>query len=69
VFDKVILARRCLRELTLLRHLNGHENVSRYCVRGSDFEADRILVTIDHRVDRSGCKSDGGICIRPHVSD
>jgi hypothetical protein len=28
VFDKVILARRCLREITLLRHLNGHENVS-----------------------------------------
>jgi hypothetical protein len=29
VFGKVILARRCLREITLLRHLNGHENVSR----------------------------------------
>jgi mitogen-activated protein kinase 7 len=29
VFDKAILARRCLREITLLRHLNGHENVSR----------------------------------------
>jgi serine/threonine protein kinase len=28
VFDKAILARRCLREITLLRHLNGHENVS-----------------------------------------
>jgi serine/threonine protein kinase len=28
VFDKVILARRCLREITLMRHLNGHENVS-----------------------------------------
>ncbi len=27
VFDKLILARRCLREITLLRHLNGHENV------------------------------------------
>lgn len=29
VFDKLILAKRCLREVTLLRHLNGHENVSR----------------------------------------
>lgn len=29
VFDKLILAKRCLREVTLLRHLNGHENVRR----------------------------------------
>ncbi|KAJ9112346.1 hypothetical protein QFC19_000766 [Naganishia cerealis] len=28
VFDKAILARRCLREITLLRHLNGHENIT-----------------------------------------
>lgn len=53
MFDKVILARRCLRELTLLRHLNGHENVSLYCVREAEFEADWMSVSIDHRVDRS----------------
>lgn len=28
VFDKVILARRALREITLLRHFAAHENVS-----------------------------------------
>jgi serine/threonine protein kinase len=27
VFDKNILAKRCLRELKLLKHFNGHENV------------------------------------------
>lgn len=26
-FDETILAKRALRELKLLRHLNGHENV------------------------------------------
>ncbi len=30
VFDKPILARRALREIKLLRHLNGHENVGFY---------------------------------------
>ena len=29
MFDKVILARRALREITLLRHFASHENVSR----------------------------------------
>ena len=28
VFDKVILARRALREITLLRHFGGHENLT-----------------------------------------
>jgi mitogen-activated protein kinase 7 len=28
VFDKPILAKRALREIKLLRHFNGHENVS-----------------------------------------
>jgi serine/threonine protein kinase len=28
VFDKVILARRALREITLLRHFAGHENLT-----------------------------------------
>jgi mitogen-activated protein kinase 7 len=30
VFDKVILARRALREITLLRHFGGHENLTGY---------------------------------------
>ena len=28
VFDKVILARRALREITLLRHFGDHENLT-----------------------------------------
>ena len=28
VFDKVSLAKRALRELTLLRHFNNHENIT-----------------------------------------
>ena len=28
VFDKVILARRALREITLLRHFVGHDNLT-----------------------------------------
>lgn len=28
VFDKVMLARRALREITLLRHFGGHENLT-----------------------------------------
>lgn len=28
VFDKLILAKRALREIKLMRHFNGHDNVS-----------------------------------------
>ena len=33
VFDKVILARRALREITLLRHFGDHENLTGWVVR------------------------------------
>lgn len=30
IFEKTILAKRALREVKLLKHFNGHENVSFY---------------------------------------
>lgn len=31
VFEKIQLAKRALREITLLRHFNNHENVRQFC--------------------------------------
>lgn len=49
VFDKVILARRALREITLLRHFGGHENLTGW--DDHNFRWERLtdrLIDLDH---------------------
>jgi serine/threonine protein kinase len=56
VFDKLQLAKRALREITLLRHFNNHDNVCAFLdfVRSLDFHLDLILDNRSYRHGRFG---------------
>ena len=47
VFDKVILAKRALREITLLRHFAGHEQITG-CAEMETPELTNRLIDLDY---------------------